>query len=150
MNQAEEFKFHNHYRFMNKMSAKMTIDKDGRQTNPKGIMTKGGCTVSAIKVGDELRWGVSRCNRKDVFNKRIGRIRSTGLAKSKSAAITPMIDNIKDIKEIADEFARVAMETSYNEFMGVIQVPAFKRELIEKYSIVNNRFEKIPTQQTLL
>lgn len=134
--------FHTHYRVIDE-SLKLEINSDGSLVNPRGITTKGGCTVACIEIAGELHWGVSRCSNKDNFNKRLGRIRSFGLARGRSAAITPMLDE-KGIVEVSNEFARVSL--------GAIRrtTIAFNPTIIRLYQVENHQFNKLVAQQSFL
>jgi len=37
------------------------------------INVRGGITLAVIKDGDNLKWGIAKCNKLDVYSKKIGR-----------------------------------------------------------------------------
>ena len=131
--------FHAHYR--------MFDDKFKTEANPNGMSTKGGCTVACIEFRDGLHWAISRCRDTDVFSKRDGRIKAYGRARGSCAAITPLL-SMDEIKVVSEEFARVAINTS---MFGIEGYPVLMNEdIILRYGIHNQQFNKIEQQQSLL
>ncbi len=55
---------------------------------------KGGVTVAGRVDGDYIHWAMSRCAPSDLYNRKVGFMRSFGLTKSKSykGIITPNVE----------------------------------------------------------
>jgi len=47
------------------------LTEEERKTH--NINVRGGITVSVIKDGDNLKWGIAKCNKLDVYSKKEGR-----------------------------------------------------------------------------
>ena len=127
--------FHAHYR--------MFDDKFKTEANPNGMSTKGGCTVACIEFRDGLHWAISRCRDTDVFSKRDGRIKAYGRARGSRAAITPLL-SIDEVKVVAEEFARVAINTT---MFGHAEM---NEDIVLRYGIHNPNFKKLEQQQSFI
>ncbi len=145
------FTFHCHYRRVDE-DLKTVVYDDGKHkgelVNPRGITSHGGCTVAVIEINNKLCWSVARCRNSDVFCKRDGRIKAYGRARSRSAAITPMLD-IEGVKCVSDELARIWMYTNWDYEESEIILPVIDWKIVQTYQIRNWRLEKIEDQKSL-
>ena len=57
------------------------------------MLAKGGITFSAIRLTPEaMKWGVAKCHENDNYDKRIGIVKSNGVANSKKGLMTPVME----------------------------------------------------------
>ena len=64
-----------------------------KEEKDQGYMvgSNGGYTITVLKKGEDLHWGVAKCNMMDAYGKKIGRLISTGRAEKSTSFITPNI-----------------------------------------------------------
>lgn len=80
------------------------------------IGSNGGLTISIIKDGDDLKWGFSKCNLCDPYNRKLGRIKSMGRADGQEKLITNDM-TFDCVRKLAIEFAQDIEDSGMNNFM---------------------------------
>jgi hypothetical protein len=97
--EQKPFSLHTHYRLHHDR-----IRGDGQNE----IKTKGGMTVALVEVDGVFVWAWARCSLKDVFSKKLGRMKAYAKVKGLNVITTPKID-FKGIRKVSDEIAKVGL-----------------------------------------
>lgn len=109
-----------------------TLGKSGPTVDCRGGVTVAGLTevitgyrpngTPITKPSDTITWGVSKCDQRDNFNKKKGRIRAVGRGNSKKAIVTPNMPYPH-----AKRFAEVLATTSF-ELHHKLNIDAYIKE----------------------